>query len=319
MTIMKKLFYFMSLMLCMMFGSMTFVSCGDDDDKSTSGGGADTSVTARDLIGCWYGVDEKSSEKINVFVMNFTTTTEGNYMEYKAKSKNNWAIETDNQMTFTWTLVNGVMTAQLYSGGSKVGVMMGEIVKKISDNQIRVKRYLNEQGTKTDIVDIIRIDNPQQAQAVLRELLDGNGNGGDDNGGPDASVTAQDLYGTWYGVDENSSERVSVFLMEFSENGEGYYSDIKAKAKNNWEPEFSDPMSMKWSLDKGIMTAKLYQDGRDHTLKGEILQKISNNQLRVKRYFDENGTEYDIVDLNRAESEQQVAQYLMQLIAQKIK
>jgi hypothetical protein len=105
--------------------------------------------------------------------------------------------------------------------------------------------------------------------------------------------------------------------MEFSENGEGYYSDIKAKAKNNWEPEFSDPMLMKWSLDKGIMTAKLYQDGRDHTLKGEILQKISNNQLRVKRYFDENGTEYDIVDLNRAESEQQVAQYILQLIAQK--
>ena len=66
---MKKLFYLMSLMLCMLFGSMAFVACGDDEEEN--GGAGDTSISADQIRGSWYGVDENSDTKISVFSIYF--------------------------------------------------------------------------------------------------------------------------------------------------------------------------------------------------------------------------------------------------------
>ena len=318
---MKKYFYFMSFMLCMIFGSMAFVSCGDDDDSSggSSGGSGNTSITAQDLLGCWYGVDENSSEKINVFVMYFEPNDKGFYMEYKAKAKNNWAMDPASPVEFSWTLVNGTVTANISQGNEHTDTKKGDILQKIGDNKIKIRRYLTEDGSRTDIVEMTRINNPQEAEAILNKLVEEKtGNNGGNNEGPDTSITAQDLYGIWCGVDENSAERVSIFMMHFGENGEGHYLQIKAKEKEAWEVEYEE-MDMQWSLDKGIMTATLITaEGKEHMIKGEILQKVSDKQLKVKRYFDENGTQSDVVDLRRIENQDELQKILTELLEDKM-
>lgn len=318
---MKKFFYFMSLMLCMALGSVTFTACGDDDDNSSKGGGTggpDTSITAQELVGCWYGVDENSSEKINVFVMNFASTTAGSYMEYKAKARNNWNPEVDNVMAFTWTLANGVMTATLTDGEGHTAVRQGEILQKVNATTLKVKRYLNEAGTQTDVIEMHKISNPQEAYAVLNRLVaekTGNNNNNNNNNG---NFTAQDLIGKWYGVQKNTSEAVDIFVMTFKDGGEGEYLQMYAGVDSRWQVQTMGPLTMAWMLQDNMMMAKIVlPDGNQGMLAGEVLEKISDGKLKVKRYLNETGTETDVVELVKVNSDSDVADYLNRLVAGK--
>lgn len=46
---MKKFFSLITLMLCMVFGSVAFVACGSDDDDT--GGGGDPTITESQILG----------------------------------------------------------------------------------------------------------------------------------------------------------------------------------------------------------------------------------------------------------------------------
>ena len=111
---MKKYFYLMSLMVGLLFCSSGFMACGDDDDDkggstpSGGGGGTPTTVDADKLIGLWYGVDENSDSKVNVFCINFMANSVGVYSEFKAKAKNNWVPETEVAQ-MTWQLDNNTV------------------------------------------------------------------------------------------------------------------------------------------------------------------------------------------------------------------
>ena len=67
---MKK-FKFLSLILGLVLGSFAFVACGDDDDDSDKGGQSSEVITIDELVGTWYLVDENSSEKVCIDIIQF--------------------------------------------------------------------------------------------------------------------------------------------------------------------------------------------------------------------------------------------------------
>ena len=98
----------LSLLLMATFGVLAFTACGDDDSGDKGNG---NNITSAQLIGTWYGVDENSSKRINIFVMDFTTNGKGHYAEYKAKAEENWNPREPQYDDMTWTLTNGTLHA----------------------------------------------------------------------------------------------------------------------------------------------------------------------------------------------------------------
>ena len=80
---MKKFFSLITLMLCMVFGSVAFVACGSDDDDT--GGGGDPTVTESQILGMWYGVTE-SNHDLEVFIFNIQANGNGRYLENDANA-----------------------------------------------------------------------------------------------------------------------------------------------------------------------------------------------------------------------------------------
>ena len=133
------------------FGVLAFTACGDDDsgDKGKGNG----NITPEQLIGTWYGVDESSSKRINVFVMKFTTIGTGYYAEYKAKAEENWVPREPQSAEMTWTLTNGTLNANVMGTTRK-----GDILS-INGNKITVRRYMDEGGTDEIVMTRVNSDN----------------------------------------------------------------------------------------------------------------------------------------------------------------
>ena len=72
-------------MLMAVVAVFAFTACGDDDSGKDGNGGNGSQVTPEQLIGTWYGVDENSSKKINIFVMAFASGGSGNLQSTKPR------------------------------------------------------------------------------------------------------------------------------------------------------------------------------------------------------------------------------------------
>lgn len=313
---MKKYFKVMSLLLCMMAIPMTFVACGGDDDDNTPSGGGDKSgsaVSVQDLYGAWYGIDENSDKKVNVFIVTFEPNGKGNFVEIKAKAEHNWEVENDKSFEYTWTYENGTVTMTV--GDEQ---MSADVLKKNDDDgTITIKRHLEE--GESDEIKIYKVQNTQEAYLIFSELrnqkLQGEGGeGGENDEQPDVSVTAQDILGCWYGIDENNDKRVNVFVMGFYQQGYGLYGEYKAKANNNWVPEQEGPIQMQWELQDGVLT--MYAQVEEETFErvGDIL-KVDRNTITVKRHLEEGET--DVVTLYRINEPQEAMQVLEKLVGEK--
>lgn len=156
----------MGLMLCMVFGSMAFVACDDDDEE----GGGNASITSDQIIGCWYGIDENTDSKINVFSIYFEPNGRCMFEQYKSKSKNSWQIEEEGY-DMTWVLSKGtvVMTLDGYEGEGEEYQMKADLLN-INDNTLKIRRYLDEGDS--DVIEMVRCDTPQDARRVLVQLLE---------------------------------------------------------------------------------------------------------------------------------------------------
>ena len=128
------------------------------------------------------------------------------------------------------------------------------------------------------------------------------------------SVSQDKLKGLWYAVDENSANKINVFMVNFMSGGQGYYAELKAKAKHNWEPE-QESAPMTWQLDKNTVKFYVIIDQERMERKADIL-KLTDNEVTIKRYLDE-GT--DQITMKRAQNEQEVVMYFSQLVAEKTK
>ena len=139
---------------------------------------------------------------------------------------------------------------------------------------------------------------------------DDNGGGGGQGG---STITADQILGTWYGIDENTADRINIFVMTLKANGIGTYSEYKAKAKNNWEPQ-QESSNMKWALNNNTVTFTVTVDGKAVSRKGELL-KLDGNTLKVKRYLDDGDT--DVMTLTRVSGESEVATILNNMANEK--
>lgn len=315
---MKKYFKVMSLLLCMMAIPMTFVACGGDDDDNTPSGGGDkpgSAVSVQDLYGAWYGIDENSDKKVNVFIVTFEPNGKGNFVEIKAKAEHNWDVENDKSFEYTWTYENGTVTMTV--GDEQ---MSADVLKKNDDDgTITIKRHLEE--GESDEIKIYKIQNTQEAFLIFNDLrnqkLQGDGGeGGENNGQPDASIAEQDIMGYWYGIDENNDKRVNIFVMYFSEQGHGMYGEYKAKANEGWEPYWEGPIETQWILQNGILAMTGEVEGEQFVRVGEILKK-ENNTLVVRRHLEGDAT--DVVTLIQINEPQAVEGILNRLLADKQK
>ena len=300
---MKKYFYLMSLMLGLMVGSFGLVACGDDDDKDSSGGGGggtpSTEVDTDKLIGLWYGIDENSENKVCIFSVNFMANGVGSYTEIKARAKHNWEPEGE-AAEMTW-LLSGVTVKFLVTIPDKGTVERKADILNMTDNEITIKRYLDE---GTDVMTLKRAKNEEEVFMVFAQLV------AEKSTSEPGDVIADDLIGVWYGIDENSDNKVMVFCINFMDNGEGEYSELKAKAKNNWEPE-AQSAQMTWQLENNTMRLIVnIPDEGPVERKADILNQ-TENEITIKRYLEE-GT--DEMVIKRAENEQEVARIFWGLV-----
>ncbi|MBO4906961.1 MAG: hypothetical protein J5486_08025 [Bacteroidaceae bacterium] len=296
---MKKYLQLLSMMLCMMAGTMFFVACGDDDDDDTN---PTSSITEQDLYGGWYGIDENSSEKVNLFWIYLEPEGRGMYGEIKAKAKNNWRVE-DASVDITWTLQSGTLT-MLYNSQPRVG----DVVKKNSDGSLQVKRHLND--GKTDVITIYPLQDQQALYQIVEQMVQEKTG----NGGQTATIAEQDLYGGWYGIDENSSEKINIFWIYLEPEGRGMYGEVKAKAKHNWELEDAS-VDINWVLTSGVLTMSFESEEGTMYRVGEVLSKNSDGSLQVKRHLDEGET--DVITIYPLQNMDNLYRMMEEMIASK--
>lgn len=150
----------LSLLLMATFGVLAFTACGDDDSGDKGNG---NNITSAQLIGTWYGVDENSSKKINIFVMDFTTNGKGHYAEYQAKAEENWNPREPQYADMTWTLINGTLHATV-DGTTRKGDILS-----INGNKITVRRYLDE--GRTDEVVMTRVSSADEFMQIFLQMI----------------------------------------------------------------------------------------------------------------------------------------------------
>lgn len=157
-----KTFKFLSLILGLVLGSFAFVACGDDDDDSDKGGQSSEVITIDELVGTWYLVDENSSEKVCIDIIQFIDKEHLLMTEMKAKAKNRWEPEIENPtgMTFTFDGKTMKFEEKPYSG---------DITKE--NGKYMIQRYENGQavGGKTDLIKVKSSDEAAQAFFQLIE------------------------------------------------------------------------------------------------------------------------------------------------------
>ena len=136
-----------------------------------------------------------------------------------------------------------------------------------------------------------------------------NGQGGQGGGGGTTEITKENIVGAWYLVDENSEERLCISSMYFEANGHGMFTEYKAKAHHDWEPEV-DGFEMVWSLDGKTVIMKADKG----ELKGDILS-MTDSSFVVRRHLEE-GT--DEVTVHRLSNIQEGASIFAEMLAQKL-
>lgn len=178
---MKHLKFFSMMFMAAIVAMFALTACGDDDNEEKRDG---KDVTPDQLLGTWYGVDENSSKKINLFVMDFAAVGTGHYAEYKAKADENWTPRDPQYADMTWTLNNGTLNANV-NGVTRKGDILS-----ISGNKMTVRRYLEE--GRTDEVVMTRVSNANEFMQIFLQMIadkKGGGQGGD--------VTPNKLVGSW--------------------------------------------------------------------------------------------------------------------------
>jgi hypothetical protein len=298
---MKKFFSLITLMLCMVFGSVAFVACGSDDDDT--GGGGDPTVTESQILGMWYGVTE-SNHDLEVFIFNIQANGNGRYLENAAKASKNW-IPSTYDLKMTWALSNGTFTAVVDAPDGK-HTMKGDILK-LSSTTLKIKRHFDD-GT-TDIVEMKRINNTGEALSVFNtKLKDKTGQGGETPSNPsdpntsdtpDPTITAAQLEGVWYSL-KNTSEKLSVSVIDFkASDGTCIFGEYWARAENNWNAD-SKLTNATWTLSNGIITITVGTEN----MRADLLQ-LSGDVLKIKAYKENNITE--IMEYKHADSVEAVA------------
>ncbi len=274
---MKKFFSLITLMLCMVFGSVAFVACGSDDDDT--GGGGDPTVTESQILGMWYGVTE-SNHDLEVFIFNIQANGNGRYLENDAKASKNW-IPSTYDLKMTWALSNGTFTAVVDAPDGK-HTMKGDILK-LSSTTLKIKRHFDD-GT-TDIIEMKRINSTGEALNVFNtKLKEKTGNGGSET--PDPTITEAQLEGVWYSL-ENTDEKLSANVGEFKASDKTCtYGEYCAYARNNWQTE-NHVQRGTWTLNNGTIT--IADNGTQKT-KADILQ-LSGDVLKIKIHKNNNETE----------------------------
>lgn len=171
-------------MLMAIVAMFAFTACGDDENPGTNNG---NKITSDQLIGTWYGVDENSSKKINLFVMDFTTNGKGHYAEYKAKAEENWVSRDPQSADMTWTLTNGTLVADVNGTPRK-----GDILS-LNGNKITVRRYLEE--GRTDEIVMTRVNSANEVMQIFQQMIaeKKGGQQGDD-------INPSDVIGSWTAV-----------------------------------------------------------------------------------------------------------------------
>ena len=217
---MKKYFYLMSLMVGLLVCSSGFMACGDDDDDNgnggtTPGGGGSGTTTAtvdaEKLIGLWYGIDEDSDSKVNVFSINFMAKGVGVYSEFKAKAKNNWEPEAEAAQ-MTWELDNNTVKFLVTIPDKGTQERKADILK-LTDNEVAIKRYLEE---GTDEMTLKRAQNEQEIAMVFEQLRESKIEANADRG--DLGISTPDLWertATSLTVHAHVTGSVSDYLWQF--------------------------------------------------------------------------------------------------------
>ena len=155
-----KQFKLLSLLLIATFGVLGFTACGDDDSGEKSSG---SNITPSQLLGTWYGVDENSSKKINIFVMDFTSIGTGRYAEYKAKAEEGWNPRNPQYNNMTWTLTNGTLSA-VVDGTTRQGDILS-----INGNKITVRRHLDP-GQYDEVV-MTRVSSTDEIVQIFQQMI----------------------------------------------------------------------------------------------------------------------------------------------------
>ncbi len=156
---MKK-FKFLSLILGLVLGSFAFVACGDDDDDSDKGGQSSEVITIDELVGTWYLVDENSSEKVCIDIIQFIDKEHLLMTEMKAKAKYRWEPEIENPRGATYTFDGKTIKFNEvpYSG---------DVTKE--NGKYMIQRYKEGEpvGGKTDLIKVKSTDEALQAFYTL--------------------------------------------------------------------------------------------------------------------------------------------------------
>lgn len=105
----------------------------------------------------------------------------------------------------------------------------------------------------------------------------------------ETSELATKILGSWYFVEEQSSEKVMVCWMSFGQNGTGVYGEAKAKAKNNWQVE-SQSLDINWTLSGNHLTMVGSKDGESLKREGDVKDN-GDGTFTVTRYLDDDTTD----------------------------
>ena len=150
-------------MIGLVLGSFACVACGDDDDDNKNNSTNTNRMTAEELIGNWYLVDENSSDKVCIDVIQVLTKENLVFTMMQARAKNNWNInENVDQYTKAMTYTFDGKHIKLSEGN-----MEADITKE--GDKYMVQRYNGNQavGTKIELFKIQRIDEAAQAFALM--------------------------------------------------------------------------------------------------------------------------------------------------------
>lgn len=155
-----KTFKFLSLILGLVLGSFAFVACGDDDDDSDKGGQSSEVITTDELVGTWYLVDENSSERVCIDIIQFIDKEHLLMTEIKAKAKYSWEPEIGQPTGVTFTFDGKTMKF-------KEKPYSGDITKE--NGKYMIQRYENGQavGEKTELIKVKSTDEALQAFYTL--------------------------------------------------------------------------------------------------------------------------------------------------------
>ena len=264
---MKKLLSILALALFAC--AFTFVACGEDDEPtpSTNNGtnnGGGSQGTSSPLIGKWTKVtsfDGPENETVGKTKVTITSSYEfksdGTFESLGSTvttySKVNAPAEQRSRATGTYTYQGNVL-AMTYTWTGFWDWNANEW-RQQGDPQPYTSEYIVT--IANGAITIAPKARPDEAETYVAGE---GGNSGD---------LATQILGSWY-LTEVSADKLLVNVIVFNANGQGTFSEIKAKAKNNWTvTEESAPFT--YTLSGNRVTMVFSQGGQSETRVGDIV------------------------------------------------